>query len=128
MLFSIDEAIAHEREKADKNSECWKHCTSEKDCKTCEKENVQLAEWLEELKDYRDKNKMVVRIDCVNSDEFKDIAVKLEKEQYNKAIDDLLEDANEMAIEVDTGTYTMKAIGIGLLEQIAEQLKAGENQ
>ena len=44
---------------------------------------------------------------------------------YNKALDDLLEDANEMAIEVDTGTYTMKAIGIGLLEQIAEQLKAG---
>ena len=44
---------------------------------------------------------------------------------YNKAIDDLLEDANEMAIEVDTGTYNMKAIGIGLLEQIAEQLKEG---
>ena len=44
---------------------------------------------------------------------------------YNKAIDDLLEDANEMAIEVDAGTYTMKAIGIGLLENIAEQLKAG---
>ena len=44
---------------------------------------------------------------------------------YNKAIDDLLEDANEMAIEVYTGTYTMKAIGIGLLEKIAEQLKEG---
>ena len=44
---------------------------------------------------------------------------------YNKAIDDLLEDANEMAIEVDVDTYTMKAIGIGLLENIAEQLKAG---
>ena len=44
---------------------------------------------------------------------------------YNKAIDDLLEDANEMAIEVYTGTYTMKAIGIGLLEQIAEKLKEG---
>ena len=44
---------------------------------------------------------------------------------YNKAIDDLLEGANEMAIEVDTGTYTMKAIGIGLLENIAEQLKEG---
>ena len=44
---------------------------------------------------------------------------------YNKAIDDLLEDANEMAIEVDTCTYTMKAIGMGLLGQIAEQLKAG---
>ena len=48
---------------------------------------------------------------------------------YNKAIDDLFEDANEMAIEVDTGTYTMKAIGIGLLEQIAEHLKVGgENE
>ena len=44
---------------------------------------------------------------------------------YNKAIDDMLAGANEMAIEVDTGTYTMKAIGIGLLENIAEQLKEG---
>ena len=44
---------------------------------------------------------------------------------YSKAIDDLLEGANEMAIEVDTGTYTMKAIGIVLLEQIAEKLKEG---
>lgn len=55
----------------------------------------------------------------------KDMTQKMLKEQYCKAIDDLLENANEMAIEVDTGTYTMKAIGIGLLEQIAEQLKAG---
>ena len=45
---------------------------------------------------------------------------------YNKAIDDLLKDANETSIEVDTGTYTIKAIGIGLLEQIAEQLKDGK--
>lgn len=44
---------------------------------------------------------------------------------YSKAIDDLLEVANEMAIEVDAGTYIMKAIGTGLLEQIAEQLKVG---
>ena len=47
---------------------------------------------------------------------------------YRKAIDDLLEVANEMAIEVDAGTYIMKAIGTGLLEQIAEQLKAGEQK
>ena len=53
--------------------------------------------------------------------------LKHDKEVYNKAIDDLLEYANEMAIEVDTGTYTMKAIGIGLLEHIAEQLKGDEN-
>ena len=65
-------------------------------------------------------NKSIDMIDAVN---------KGYENGYNKAIDDLLEDSNEMAIEVDTGTYTKKAIGIGLLEQIAEQLKAGgENE
>ena len=65
-------------------------------------------------------NKSIDMIDAVN---------KGYADGYNKAIDDLLEDANEMAIEVDTGTYTMKAIGMGLLEQIAEQLKdGGENE
>ena len=63
-------------------------------------------------------NKSIDMIDAVN---------KGYADGYNKAIDDLLEDANEMAIEVDTGTYTLKAIGIGLLEQIAEQLKEGVN-
>ena len=84
----------------------------------CAKEHEQLAEWLEELKCYK------------NDNDFSDYADRLHKiafnSGYNKAIYDLLEDANEMAIEVDIGTYTMKAIGIGLLEQIAEQLKAGE--
>ena len=47
------------------------------------------------------------------------------KDGYNEGIDGLLEYANEMAIEVDTGNYTIKAIGMGLLEQIAEQLKEG---
>ena len=61
-------------------------------------------------------NKSIDMIDAVN---------KGYADGYNKAIDDLLGDANEMAIEVYTGTYTMKAIGIGLLEKIAEQLKEG---
>ena len=86
----------------------------------------QISELLEELKAYKETkcnksvylaNKSIDMIDAVN---------KGYADGYNKAIDDLLEDANEMAIEVDTGTYTMKAIGIGLLEQIAEQLKEGE--
>ena len=81
--------------------------------KKCAEYHEQLAEWLEELKSYRAS---------VFSG---DMTQKMLKEEYNKAIDDLLEDANEMAIEVDVDTYTMKAIGIGLLENIAEQLKAG---
>ena len=51
--------------------------------------------------------------------------VEWENQIRKTAIDDLVKGANEMAIEVDTGTYTMKAIGIGLLEHIAEQLKLG---
>ena len=82
----------------------------------CAKEHEQLAEWLEELKAYRE-----------NSNGYNKEDIELNRNaMYNKAIDDLLKDANEMAIEVDTGTYNMKAIGIGLLEQIAEQLKVGK--
>ena len=135
--MSIDEAIAHAKEVANEqkrrsgicvrnNSECDKFSA----CLKCSKEHEQLAEWLEELKDYQDKNKMVVRVDVENMNSIKDKTEELLKyaeSQYNKALDDLLEDANEMAIEVDADTYTMKAIGIGLLENIAEQLKAGGN-
>lgn len=55
------------------------------------KEHEQLAELLEELKDYRDKNKMVVRVDVENMDSVKDKIDELSKYaeiQYNKAIDD----------------------------------------
>ena len=83
--------------------------------KKCAEYHKKIAEWLEELKAYRE-----------NSNGYNKEDIELNRNaMYNKAIDDLLEDANEMAIEVDTGTYTMKAIGIGLLEQIAEQLKVG---
>ena len=78
-------------------------------------DNEQIAKWLEELKAYRE-----------NSNGYNKEDIELNRNaMYNKAIDDLLEDANEMAIEVYTGTYTMKAIGIGLLGKIAEQLKEG---
>ena len=122
--MTIDEAIAHARDVANKqkirsdiciqnDSECDKFS----DCLKCAEEHEQLAEWLEELKCYK------------NDNDFSDYADRLHKiafnSGYNKAIDDLLEDANEMTIEVDTGTYTMKAIGIGLLKKIAEKLKEG---
>ena len=84
--MTIDEAIAKYKEITNTDANCPAHCNIS--CDKCVQESRQLAEWLEELKNYRDKNKMVVRIDCVNSEEFKDIAVKLAKEQYNKAIDD----------------------------------------
>ena len=122
--MTIDEAIAHARDVANeqkiRSNVCIQNdseCDKFSDCLKCAEEHEQLAEWLEELKCYK------------NDNDFSDYADRLHKiafnSGYNKAIDDLLEDANEMAIEVDTGTYTMKAIGIGLLKKIAEKLKEG---
>ena len=117
--MTIDEAIARERQLAKEQRShigTWDKEYSKK-CEEYAEEHEQLAEWLEELKCYK------------NDNDFSDYADRLHKiafsSGYNKAIDDLLEDANEMAIEVDTGTYTMKAIGIGLLGKIAEKLKEG---
>ena len=111
-MLSIDEAI-----KNHKKLKILAEGTNDKrGAFYSEEEHEQLADWLEELKEYRE-----------NSNGYNKEDIELNRNaMYNKAIDDLFEDANEMAIEVDTGTYTMKAIGIGLLEQIAEQLKVGE--
>ena len=71
----------------------------------------QLAEWLEELKDYRDKNKMVVRVDVS----------RYAENQYNKAIDDFVKFVNTLpTVEEDDGTIRPM-----WLEEMAEQLKVG---
>ena len=113
--MTIDEAIAKYKEIANTDANCPAHCIS---CDKRVQESKQLVEWLEELKDYRDKNKMVLRIDCANSEEFKDIAVKLAKEQYNKAIDDIKEKLMQNGF-----IYTQHALVV--FNEIAEQLKAG---
>lgn len=43
-MLSLDEAIARAKERADKSGDCWKHCIAANNCKTCEKENEQIAE------------------------------------------------------------------------------------
>ena len=91
--------------------------------KKCAEYHKKLAEWLEELKDYRDINKMVVRVDCENMDSIKDKIEELSRyaeNQYNKAIDDFVKFANTMpTVEVDGEIRPM------WLEEMAEQLKAG---
>lgn len=137
-MISIDEAIAKYKEITNTDANCPAHCNIS--CDKCVQESEQLAEWLEELKDYRDKNKMVVRIDCANSEQFKDITVKLAKEQYNKAIDDF---AENISLEIsesliwgmiadcfkyknlnDTSDKIVDYV-INTANEIAEQLKAG---
>ena len=127
--MTIDEAIAKYKEITNADANCPAHCNIS--CDKCVQESEQLVEWLEELKDYRDKNKMVVRIDCVKSEEFTDIAVKLAKEQYNKAIDDFAEklksECREHYIDCDPyfGGITDSILYEDDIEEIAEQLKAG---
>lgn len=82
---------------------------------------------LEELKDYQDKNKMVVRIDIENMDSVKDKIEELSKyaeSQYNKALDDFVNFANTMpTVETEDGEIRPMR-----LEEMAEQLKAGEKE
>ena len=120
--MTIVEAIAKYKEITNTDANCPAHCNIA--CDKCVQESKQIAEWLEELKDYRDKNKMVVRIDCVNSEEFKDIAVKLAKEQYNKAIDDY-----KSGIKEELERFEVKNLDTcvlyDLMDRKAERLKVG---
>ena len=127
--MTIDEAIAKEREMAEglkEQYECMMECSEIfreqkkvfiEQCKHDAEEHEQLSEWLRELKDYRDKNKMVVRIDIENMDSVKDKIEELSKyaeSQYNKAIDDLMEKSEYLLCE---------NLIYQEMEDIAEQLK-----
>ena len=99
--------------------------------KKCAEYHKQLAEWLEELKDYRDKNKMVVRVDVENMDSIKDKIEELSRyaeNQYNKAIDDFIRKCEmESRVILDEITnLSYYGLSIRELQRIAEQLKAGE--
>ena len=114
--MSIDEAIAHAREVASEqkrrsgicvqnNSECDKFSA----CLKCSEEHEQLAEWLEELKAYKENQHRSLR--------------HMYEKGYNKALDDFVKFANAMpTVETDDGEIRPM-----WLEEMAEQLKAGGN-
>lgn len=95
--MTIDEAIKLERQIAKENRDRIGTFDDEysKKCEVWAEEHEQIAKWLEDLKDYQDKNKMVVRVDVdfENIDAIKDKIEELSKyaeNQYAKAIDDVL--------------------------------------
>ena len=123
--MTIDEAIAHARAVASEqkrrsgicvqnNSECDKFSA----CLKCSKEHEQLAEWLEELKSYR-------------ASVFSGyMTQKMLKEEYNKAIDDLIAECeNAKFAESDeislSDVHTGVNSGLSMAIHFAEQLKAG---
>ena len=140
--MSIDEAIAKYKEITNTDAICPAHCNIP--CDKCVQESEQLVEWLEELKDYRYKNKIVVHVDV---DSIKDKIEELSKyaeSQYDKAIDDFAsklimhfadwklsnapynDDETDRIREIICETIENAICGV---EEIAEQLKAGgENE
>ena len=86
--MTLDEAILHAREVAERNRKQYKNCPSDRTdiryqtCEECAEEHEQLAEWLEELKSYRTS---------VFSGDMTQIMLK---EEYCKAVDDFAEKLN----------------------------------
>ena len=121
-MLSIDEAIAHARDVANEQKRrsgiCIQNdseCDKFSDCLKCAEEHEQLAEWLEELKCYK------------NDNDFSDYADRLHKiafnSGYNKAIDDFVNACKEDIL------FQFFGLHINGIERIAEQLKVGgENE
>lgn len=118
--MTIDEAIEHAREVAEiqRNNDKLNKTLGKSspyyntDCIKCAEEHEQLAEWLEELKSYREIGTVE---ECRNS--VLDIV-----RAYNKALDDFVKFANTMpTVEADDGTIRPM-----WLEEMAKQLKEQE--
>ena len=127
-MLSIDEAIEKYKEITNTKAICPGHCNIS--CDKCLQESKQIAEWLEELKDYQDKNKMVVRVDVENMDSIKDKIEELSKyaeRQYDKAIDDFAENVRlyySLKQEMGYVATTYEDL-INYIFELSEQLKAG---
>ena len=127
--MTLDEAILHAREVAERNRKQYKNCPSDRTdiryqtCEECAEEHEQLAEWLEELKSYRAS---------VFSG---DMTQKMLKEEYYKAIDDFAEKLNAKCDGMIKEKWNSNVAPISWAEayadfkddinEIAEQLKAG---
>lgn len=115
-MLSIDEAIAHAREVSSRRFDDRIHCIR------CSEFHEYLAEWLEELKAYREIGTV---------EECKESVLDIEK-AYNKAIDVFAEKLKEMANNSSTKYIRLSEketiITYGV-EQIVKQLKeGGENE
>ena len=102
--MSIDEAIAKYKEITNTDAICPAHCNIS--CDKCVQESEQLAEWLEELKDHRER-------ECNHINET--LYDKGYSDGYNKAI--------EYFVMLFKSKTSMEN---SLVDEIAEQLKEGE--
>ena len=127
--MTLDEAILHAREVAERNRKQYKNCPSDRTdiryqtCEECAEEHEQLAEWLEELKSYRTS---------VFSGDMTQIMLK---EEYCKAVDDFAEKLNAKCDGMIKEKWNSNVAPISWAEayadfkddidEITEELKAG---
>ena len=127
--MTLDEAILHAREVAERNRKQYKNCPSDRTdiryqtCEECAEEYEQLAEWLEELKSYRTS---------VFSGDMTQIMLK---EEYCKAVDDFAEKLNAKCDGMIKEKWNSNVTPISWAEayadfkddidDISEQLKVG---
>ena len=130
-MLSIDEAIARERQLAKEQRSHIGTFYSKimgyddeyiKKCEVCAEEHEQLAEWLEELKMYKEVGTVEgykSAIECYNEE----YTIRKSNKQYNKAIDDFVKEC------IFYEHLTFEQEHIERIQAIAEQLKVGgENE
>ena len=119
--MTIDEAIAHAREVATeqkrRSGECVindNECDKFSVCIKCAKEHEQLAEWLEELKAYKQNTDI-----CPICDTYCSYLAEEFENGYNKAIDDCKELTFREVVYYDSLNDRTE------FRELAEQLKGG---
>ena len=121
--MTIDEAIELQMKIAGKGSDCWKNCrNTKKHCKDCMEEHKQIAELLEELKELRNMTAGHLYEVAFNMG-----YLKAEKEARNKAIDDFKSRLEERILAGKMIDEKFAYIDNCDIDEIAEQLKAGDN-
>ena len=121
--MTLDEAILHAREVAERNRKQYKNCPSDRTdirhqtCEECAEEHEQLASWLEDL-----KRRIEYDDELMGSGALKNAY----KSGYNKAIDDFATKICEILEEYQTGFNMVSMANIWhFSRELAEQLKAG---
>lgn len=128
--MTLDEAILHAREVAERNRKQYKNCPSDRTdiryqtCEECAEEHEQLAKWLEELKFIRQWKSDVMEEFCrYDVSSFEELVTNAR----NNAIDDFVKEICKMIVQSENnGNYRFYAVEIKqAIADLAEQLKEG---
>ena len=134
--MTLDEAILHAREVAERNRKQYKNCPSDRTdirhqtCEECAEEHEQLAQWLEDYKHIKQWKSDIMDEFCkYDVSSFEELVTNAR----NKAIDDFVKIISESnqghwrvtRYEHGEAVSETMSYDIGTIRLITEQLKAG---